>query len=486
LGNIMPVMNKHEIFVSCLADIEGLSVFSNLKKHPLLRAFGELLAACENAIKSPSALCAAWSAFTGAFVCYAQLNEKAHIHSFYRAVASLVITDDNSFTRAAEALRNDSAPMAEIPPLLKTFAASDLGRLMRIATADMAKTGFHVAGALRENGLAEAAKNIEAEARMLWTGESASHANDPNDPAGAIFPPGTDWSEALPRFAAYIAAHGAGELSKGCFFSWKSSNVAHNKMIHLQPVRNADPVRLVDLAGYETQRQTVIANTVSFIEGKIANNLLLHGDRGTGKSATIKAVCREYAERGLRLLEIHKKDLVCLPDVLETLAARHLRFVLFIDDLSFESIDDSFIGLKALLEGGLESRPPNVVIYVTSNRRHLIKERLSDRPSPALATADSDGEVRAFETMQEQFSLADRFGISLLFTAPDQEEYLLIAEHIARQRKILPPVDNTSSAETLTFRQNALRWEKWFNGRSPRTAVQYVDWCAGGAAFPWE
>ena len=223
------------------------------------------------------------------------------------------------------------------------------------------------------------------------------------------------------------------------------------------------------------------ANTLRFLEGRGANNLLLYGDRGTGKSATVKAVCNEYAPRGLRLVEVRKKDLPDLPGILNTLASRALRFVIFIDDLSFESADDSFTGLKALLEGRVESRPDNVVIYATSNRRHLVREFRSDRPGSAeAANALSTGEVRAFDAMQEQFSLADRFGITVVYTAPNQEEYLRIASFIGRRRGIL------GAGEEERFRANALRWERWFNGRSPRTAAQYVDWLAGGAEFPWE
>ena len=229
----------------------------------------------------------------------------------------------------------------------------------------------------------------------------------------------------------------------------------------------------------------IIANTLRFIDGKPANNLLLHGDRGKGKSAAIKAVCNEFANRGLRLLEVRKNSLFELPRILETIAAHSVRFIIFIDDLSFETTDDSFTALKAILEGGVETRPPNAVIYATSNRRHLIKEKIFDRPGLSLAAADLNGEVRAFETMQEQFSLADRFGLSLVFTAPDQEEYLRIAEHIAARRGILPS-GGMALCDIETFRKNALRWEKWFNGRSPRTAVQYVDWLSGGADLPWK
>jgi predicted AAA+ superfamily ATPase len=156
----------------------------------------------------------------------------------------------------------------------------------------------------------------------------------------------------------------------------------------------------------------------------------------------------------------------------------------FIDDLSFETTDDSFTTLKALLEGGIESRPSNVVVYATSNRRHLVKERFADRPTTAMASeAASTGDVRAFDTMQEQFSLADRFGVTVVCTSPTQDEYLSIACFIAGQRGLL---SGAGEEELKNFRDNALRWERWFNGRSPRTAVQYVDWLAGGTDFPWE
>jgi predicted AAA+ superfamily ATPase len=362
-----------------------------------------------------------------------------------------------------------------LPPTLYAIAASDLSRLGRLAALDLPGWGAHMAGLLEKAGLGENAACI-AEAARLMDGTGLG--------AEGVFPRNADWGKSLPALGSYIRSHGAGDMGLYSSFSWASRSTG----TALRPVLNPDPIRLADLSGYEDQRSIVTANTLRFIEGKCANNLLLYGDRGTGKSATVKAVCNEYARRGLRIIEVRKGDLPELPAILDTLASRALRFIVFIDDLSFESADDSFTGLKGLLEGGVESRPDNVVVYATSNRRHLVKERLSDRPSSAEAAnaiggdTTASGDVRAFDTMQEQFSLADRFGLTVVYTAPNQDEYLRIACFIGRQRGVL----GAGEAELQRFRDNALRWERWFNGRSPRTAVQYVEWVAGGTGFPWE
>jgi predicted AAA+ superfamily ATPase len=259
----------------------------------------------------------------------------------------------------------------------------------------------------------------------------------------------------------------------------------------LRPAANCDPVRLGDLSGYAEERQVVVSNTLRFLSGcggegaanlpeaslPRANNILLYGDRGCGKSATVKAVCNEYAERGLRLVELRKTELASLPAVMSMLGGRGLRFILFIDDLSFEAGDSDFMMLKAMLEGGIETTPPNVVIYATSNRRHLVKEPRSERPG-------SHADVRAFDTMQEQLSLADRFGVTVIFSSPSQDEYLRIAEFIARRYGALP--EDADAVRLQRFREDAVRWERWFNGRSPRTAAQFVEWLAGGDDFPWD
>jgi predicted AAA+ superfamily ATPase len=388
---------------------------------------------------------------------------------FFSRVRDLALGSDNPFTLAAE--RGQGAPA-----FLARLAGDDLDRLGRLAAFDIPALGFNLALCLRSHGLEDAATGIEAEARALWQAEGQEQAAGglfcrPAGPAHGPAAPAEarPWGDSLEAFTAHVRRHGAGILSRRGFFRWTPSS---DMLGSLRLVLNSDPISLADLSGYRDQRSLVIDNTLSFLEGKAANNLLLYGDRGTGKSATVKAVCREYLDRGLRLLELRKEDMGELPAILEFTASRGLKFVIFIDDLSFEDLDDSFTSLKALLEGGVEERPPNTVIYATSNRRHLVRERQADQPG-----GTGDAGIRSFDTMQEQLSLSDRFGLTVFFTAPSQEEYLEIACFIAEKRGLTPDGK---------FRENALRWERWFNGRSPRTASQFAAWLSGAKPFPWE
>jgi predicted AAA+ superfamily ATPase len=451
------------IILKTRADIAGLSVFSALKSHPLIHSLDALLGALASGAL-PLDLLRCWARFTEALALPldAGFPGQDWFGSFHSRVACLTAAADNAFTRQLEA-----AEPGRLPPALLALGENDLSRLGRIAALDLRSLGAYAAGLLAEAGLGEGAAALEREARAL---AEEPEGGAPED----LFAGNADWAAALPALGARIRSRGAGDLGLYNAFSWSGG-------ASLRPALRPDPIRPADLWGYEAQRSVVTANTLRFLEGKGANNLLLYGDRGTGKSATVKAVCNEYAPRGLRLIEVRKGDLPELPVLLDALAARAPRFVIFIDDLSFESADDSFTGLKALLEGRVESRPANVVIYATSNRRHLAPERFADRPGLAeAANAASTGEVRAFDAMQEQLSLADRFGLTLVYAAPSQEEYLRIACFIGRRRGVL------EAGEEERFRDNALRWERWFNGRSPRTAAQYVEWVAGGAGFPWE
>lgn len=224
------------------------------------------------------------------------------------------------------------------------------------------------------------------------------------------------------------------------------------------PVKHPDSQSLEQLFGYERERALIIKNTEALINGTGASNMLLYGDAGTGKSSTIKAVCRHFSPKGLRLLEVKKNQLYQIPSVIEELSANPLKFVLFIDDLSFTGNDDNFSALKAILEGSISACGKNIVIYATSNRRHLVKETMGERAGDELHLND---------TLQETMSLAARFGLTITFQRPDKEEYLAIVKNLARDYGLtLPEAELFQKAEA-----HALRC----NGRSPRAAKQFVE-----------
>ncbi|NPV27408.1 MAG: ATP-binding protein [Firmicutes bacterium] len=278
-----------------------------------------------------------------------------------------------------------------------------------------------------------------------------------------------DWRTCLDDLISYYTAGGVGLFGRYRAFRW----VRHNSQSEFQPVPEPDPVRLDDLIGYEAEKNEIRRNTEKLLRGYPANNILLYGDRGTGKSSTVKALVNEYGDQGLRLIEVPKQYLTDFPVIIQHLRRRPQCFILFVDDLSFEEHEVEYKDLKAILEGGLESRPSNVLIYATSNRRHLIKERLSDRQITAELGADD--EVRRNDTVQEKLSLADRFGMTIIFPSPDQDRYLAIVEGLAKQRGLRISRDD--------LRRRALQWEVWHNGRSGRTARQFIDHLTGELAL---
>lgn len=227
------------------------------------------------------------------------------------------------------------------------------------------------------------------------------------------------------------------------------------------PVKYPDPQRLSQMSGYELERQKVIDNTMALLQGKPCNNVLLYGDAGSGKSSTIKAIVNEYWEMGLRLIEIKKNQLYYLPNVIEQLADNPLKFIIFIDDLSFSTNDNDFGALKAILEGGVAGKTDNLVIYATSNRRNLVKENFSDR---------NGDDIHLQDTIQEIMSLSARFGLKITFSKPDKDLYLSIVENLSMQYNI--SIDKNElflSAEAFALRNG---------GRSPRTAKQFIEYLA--------
>lgn len=231
----------------------------------------------------------------------------------------------------------------------------------------------------------------------------------------------------------------------------------------LVPVKYPDPQRLSELPGYEKEREKVIANTKALLAGMPANNVLLYGDAGTGKSSAVKAIANEFAPEGLRLVEVKKNQLYQIPDLMDKLAANPLKFILFIDDLSFTANDDNFAALKAILEGSVGGRAKNIAVYATSNRRHLIKETLTDRTGDDIHEAD---------TRQELMSLSARFCLTVTFQRPEKARFETILAELAKQHGIDMPMDQLLvKAEAFAIRAG---------GRSPRVAKQFIEQCEAG------
>ncbi|PMB26277.1 AAA+ family ATPase [Fischerella thermalis CCMEE 5198] len=263
-----------------------------------------------------------------------------------------------------------------------------------------------------------------------------------------------NWADAVEDLAAYYRQYGTGLFAQYKALRWQNGQFLG--------IPYPDPVKLSELVGYESQKEALLKNTEFLLSGQLALHVLLYGSRGSGKSSLVKALLNEYGERNLRLVEVAKSQLQDLPMIVEHLRGEPHKFIIFVDDLSFEEDDDAFKALKVVLEGNLTARPQNIVVYATSNRRHLVREFFADRPAPR----DHD-EVHAWDTMQEKLSFSDRFGLTLTFEGADQKTYLKIIRHLADLVGI-----NISQSD---LEYKALQWATRHNGRSGRTARQFVD-----------
>lgn len=235
----------------------------------------------------------------------------------------------------------------------------------------------------------------------------------------------------------------------------------------IDPIINVEHVYFKDIVGYELQKQKLVENTESFVAGREANNVLLFGDAGTGKSSSVKAVLNEYYGRGLRMIEVYKHQFRALSDVLEQIKDRNYKFIIYMDDLSFEDYELEYKYLKAILEGGLGKRPDNVLIYATSNRRHLIREKFSDK-------RQLDDELHNNDTVQEKLSLAARFGVTIYYGSPDKQQFQTIVKALADRHEVDIP-------EQELFAE-ANKWELSHGGLSGRTAAQFITHLKGQKA----
>ncbi|MCT7948763.1 ATP-binding protein [Ancylothrix sp. C2] len=369
--------------------------------------------------------------------------------SFFRALAAeniswqnylmgQILIDENPFSFQAQ-----KADFREIPAPLIAAAKHDLEALQSLYECTCEEVSRWVQGVF----------NLE-NVPVFWPDEPLQNPETPKARMMEILRSSKSWADTVEKLAAYYRQYGTGIFAQYIAFRWQAGEFVS--------IKNPDVVRLENLTGYELQKEALLKNTEFLLAGFPALHVLLYGSRGSGKSSLVKALLNEYGERGLRLIEVSKADLKDLPLIVEKLRNVPQKFIIFVDDLSFEEDDDAFKSLKVVLEGSLTARPQNVVVYATSNRRHLIREFFDDRPRPK----DSD-EIHAWDTVQEKLSFSDRFGLTLTFEPANQDTYLTIVQHLSEQANI--PL----SWEQIKPR--ALQWATRHNGRSGRTARQFVD-----------
>lgn len=290
-------------------------------------------------------------------------------------------------------------------------------------------------------------KNVSEKVRSL--SEALENAKDEN--------------EFFDIVTGFYKDYGIGMFGLNKAFRIKSNDQGD---ITFLPINNMDKVVLDDLVGYEIQKKKLYDNTKAFVEGRKANNCLLFGDSGTGKSTSIKAIVNEFYGDGLRMIEIYKHQFKDLSNLIATIKNRNYKFIIYMDDLSFEEFEIEYKFLKAVIEGGVETKPDNILIYATSNRRHLIKETWNDRND-----VEVDNGMHKSDTMQEKLSLVNRFGVTISFSKPSQSEYFTIVKELAKKNGI------TMSEEKLTAEAN--KWELSHGGISGRTAQQFINYISG-------
>ena len=345
--------------------------------------------------------------------------------SLKRYISELILTHENIFSKASCAGNEHTLADSTIKAV-----SSDLRKLEEIASfAYEDVIAYSV-----DNDIRRVLKTIPA-----W------------DIGEALPPLSENWKDSIDDLADYYRDNGYGIFVKASAFSWRDKK--------LVPIESTDPILLSDLKNYEEERRQVVENTRSFLLGNPANNVLLYGDMGTGKSATVHAILNEYYTQGLRMIEVPKSAIGELNEIRELINGSPMKFIIFIDDLSFDSDDGNFSELKATLEGSLSVKQPNTLIYVTSNRRHLVRESFSDRQD----------DIHGSDIMQEQLSLSDRFGLTVTFINPDRQNFLDIVKKIVADREL-------GDIDEARLEAAAERWAQHRGGRSPRGAKQFVDY----------
>ena len=356
---------------------------------------------------------------------------------WHNYLAFILITNENSFSMTSEKVgANDGT--------VNYFAKNDFKIFKKLFDFDFSEIEealdidcFTIVNNYKAIGKKERMYNKNVSTKVQDISRAIEGAKDEND----IFKIVTD----------FYKAYGVGMFGLN-----KAFRIVHptNGDMQFVPINNTEDVRLDDLIGYEIQKQKIVENTEAFVAGRKANNALLFGDSGTGKSTTIKAIINEYYDQGLRMIEIYKHQFQDLSQVISQIKNRNYRFIIYMDDLSFEEFETEYKYLKAVIEGGLEIKPDNVLIYATSNRRHLIRETWTDRTD-----LENNNGMHKSDTMQEKLSLVNRFGVTINYSKPSQKEYFQIVVGLAEKNGI-PMTEEELCAE-------ANKWELSHGGRPP-------------------
>mgnify|MGYP000767150090 FL=1 len=368
---------------------------------------------------------------------------------WHNYLAFILITNENSFSMTSEKVgANDGT--------VNYFAKNDFKIFKKLFDFDFSEIEealdidcFTIVNNYKAIGKKERMYNKNVSTKVQDISRAIEGAKDEND----IFKIVTD----------FYKAYGVGMFGLN-----KAFRIVHptNGDMQFVPINNTEDVRLDDLIGYEIQKQKIVENTEAFVAGRKANNALLFGDSGTGKSTTIKAIINEYYDQGLRMIEIYKHQFQDLSQVISQIKNRNYRFIIYLDDLSFEEFETEYKYLKAVIEGGLEIKPDNVLIYATSNRRHLIRETWTDRTD-----LENNNGMHKSDTMQEKLSLVNRFGVTINYSKPSQKEYFQIVVGLAEKNGI------HMTEEELCAEAN--KWELSHGGISGRTAQQFINYLAG-------
>lgn len=433
-----------------------IAIYRQVIQDPVVEKFLTLLKELQRTVPVPAQALTAYYDFATAFLPLGAELAVPGRSAWQNYLLEQILFADNLFSRQAERYSWE-----QIPPPVKAMVQRDLEQLAAIGGITDSYLQKVFAERMGDCADTEGLPSWEG----LYLQDSSSRADDDKTRLALLFQEGNNWEETARALCSYYRAHGVGIFGRHLAFRW----VKRNGEGSLVGVKNPDTVKINQLYEYEREQARIIQNTEQFLAGYPANNVLLYGDRGTGKSSTVKALVNLYGEKGLRLVEVQKQDLDDFPAIISLLAVRPQRFIIFVDDLSFNEDEGEYRELKALLEGGIEARPDNVLVYATSNRRHLIKESFADRKITGYDPDDED--VRYMDTLQEKLSLADRFGITVTFAAPDQKKYLAIVEKMARERGL--------AIEKEELFQLALKWEISYNSRSGRTARQFIDFLEG-------